>query len=1366
MACTKHPRHTPPVARSQHAGARFRPEPVVALKTLSLLLMAAFGPNSLALPTQGSVVAGTAQIASPTPQSVVITQSSSKAILQWNSFNVGSSESVRFIQPDAGSVTLNRVLGTDPSSILGRIDANGQVFLVNPNGVLFGRGASINTNGLVASTLDVSTNDFLQSRYRFSGNSLAEVVNQGELRSDGGGYVALLGNAVRNQGTISAQGGTVALAAGSSVTLDVSGDGLLQARVDRASLNALVENAGTLQADGGTVQLSARAQDAILRTVVNNTGLVQANSIGRRNGRIVLDGGDVGEVATSGTLLTQGPSAEAVGGTITVTGDKIHLEPTALLDATGSQGGGAIYVGGGWQGQDPAIRSSTAVYVAPGARLDASAVQQGNGGTVVVWSDIDNPQSSTRVHGALSARGGVSGGDGGRIETSGHWLDVAGIQVRANAPLGAAGVWLLDPEDLTVGAVATDAGTVLGPPTTIYTSGAGTPNVLNTDIEGQLNAGTNVVLQTAPTGAGAGNITVTSSIAKTAGPDATLTFNAIGGITINNGIGITSSSNRLHLNLGSGGTIAFAGANTLTTNGGDIAMSAQLVTGIPNLTGTGVENLNLNIAGPASIGVGAGAGAMTLPSGFATGFASVNVLAGTGDITFGGAVTFTDNMTFVTQGNIVINAASTVTTSVIAGDLILAGTNFLNSGGAGAVTTPGVGSRWIAYSTDPALNTFGGLLSGNKAIWGQTPGSLPPFAVPAGNHYVFATPGLVTATTSGSFSKTYGQAADLTGAISYSGIPLTSAATYGNVYQDLLVTDALAALPVAASAGDPATAAVTGSPYTIAPTGGTTNPGYSLNLAGGGTLTVQPAALNVSAQAISQPYTGQPFAGGNALYSGFVNGETAAALGGTLAFGGSSQGAVNAGQYNITPSGLSSSNYTITYSSGTLTIGKATLAVTAGNASKVYDGQPFNGGTASYTGFVNGDTPAVLGGTLQFGGTSQGVRNSGSYTILPFGLTSTNYTIAFNPGTLTVLPKTVSITGLVAADKEFDGTNSANILNWGTVSTGVGTETLVLQRGTAQFSDPTVGVGKPVTASGYTLADGTQGGLAANYTLQSTTAKTTASIYPTGGRTALQGTLSTLSQIFPPETPVNRAPQLNLDASQLGFTSNQGLRGYGSGRGDTAAGRSTGSNSVNANLLLQGRQIVAANRTPPGTPGNTTPGRGNLNASAGAAAVTALGATGSAGTTASTRLSSTGFSGTRPSGGAAGTRPVGTGAPNLPKDAYLKGAMRASVIGDTTRGAAIVASIGASGQTTRLITTVAPGDGFNIRIPPDVLGTSAGRSGATTAVATTGGRALPAWLQFDKRSLQLKAGSVPKEALPMTVRITGTSGAAVEVVLQ
>ncbi|WP_454775913.1 YDG domain-containing protein [Janthinobacterium tructae] len=277
-----------------------------ALTSMAAALMLGYGSLALAGPAGGTVVAGQATI-NGTPGATVINQGSQNAVINWANFNINKGESVQFVQPNSNAVALNRVLGSDGTTILGNLSANGKVFIVNPNGVLFGQGASVNTAGLVASTLDINNADFMAGKYQFSGNGTGKVLNQGSLSAPGG-YVALLGANVSNEGTITARLGSVALAAGRAITLDVAGDGLLNVAVNAGAVGALVNNGGMIRADGGSVVLTAQAAGDLLKTVVNNTGVIEAQTIDTRSGTIKLLGDmQTGTVNAGGTLDASAP---------------------------------------------------------------------------------------------------------------------------------------------------------------------------------------------------------------------------------------------------------------------------------------------------------------------------------------------------------------------------------------------------------------------------------------------------------------------------------------------------------------------------------------------------------------------------------------------------------------------------------------------------------------------------------------------------------------------------------------------------------------------------------------------------------------------------------------------------------------------------------------------------------------------------------------------------------------------------------------------------------------------------------------------------------------------------------------------------
>ena len=307
-----------------------------ALKSLAVASMLSFGATGYALPTGGAVVAGSAGIAS-TVNTTTITQSTQNAVINWQSFGIAAGQSVQFVQPNNSSVTLNRVLGANPSAIFGNLSANGQVFLVNPSGILFGKGASVNVGGLVASTLNITDANFMTGKYIFSNPGGGTVVNQGVINADGG-YAALLGTSVSNQGNISARMGTVALAAGNGVTLDLVGDKLLNVTVDQGAVNALVENGGLIQADGGLVLMTAQGAGNLLSTVVNNTGVIRAQTLSNVKGviKLLADMGS-GVVNVNGTLDASAPNG-GNGGFIETSAAHVNVKDAARITTASALG--------------------------------------------------------------------------------------------------------------------------------------------------------------------------------------------------------------------------------------------------------------------------------------------------------------------------------------------------------------------------------------------------------------------------------------------------------------------------------------------------------------------------------------------------------------------------------------------------------------------------------------------------------------------------------------------------------------------------------------------------------------------------------------------------------------------------------------------------------------------------------------------------------------------------------------------------------------------------------------------------------------------------------------------------------------------
>jgi filamentous hemagglutinin family protein len=327
--------------------------------TSLILALAAIGlttlptHNAYANPQGGQIVAGSATIVQETAAKVGITQTTDKAIIDWQKYSIGASEHVQYYQPSAASVTLNRVVGQDPSQILGRLTANGQVFLVNPNGIFFGKNAQIDVAGLVASTHNIRNEDFLAGKYNFNipGNPGAAVINEGNIRIADTGIAAFVAPSVANRGVIAARLGKVMLASANGFTLDFTGDQLITFLVndevaqtafdiEGKQLTSFVENAGRIEAQGGYVLLTAKAAENVVHSVINQSGSIEATTVGTHNGTIILNAG-TGTLSVSGILDASAPLPPLQGegwggdglngGFIETSGAHVTIDPNAKI---------------------------------------------------------------------------------------------------------------------------------------------------------------------------------------------------------------------------------------------------------------------------------------------------------------------------------------------------------------------------------------------------------------------------------------------------------------------------------------------------------------------------------------------------------------------------------------------------------------------------------------------------------------------------------------------------------------------------------------------------------------------------------------------------------------------------------------------------------------------------------------------------------------------------------------------------------------------------------------------------------------------------------------------------------------------------
>jgi filamentous hemagglutinin family protein len=304
--------------------------------------------KAYALPGAANIVSGSASIKNNGNNEIIINQTSPKTIINWSSFNIAAGESVKFDQLGSSSIALNRIAGNEVSNINGMLTANGQIFLLNPNGILFGRNASVNVGGMLASTMSMSDSDFLSANYTLSGNNNRSVINRGILESNNGaGYIALIAQKVQNLdgGIINTPNGRVLMGSANAATIFLSDSSLVGYRIDRGTAAASVENSANakISANGGMVTLVANSSeeaDIAKRAVVNNAGLIEAKSISSRAGRIeLLADHNNGRVIDSGTLDASSDPGQGEGGNVLTSASNVIITGSARINTTSQENG-------------------------------------------------------------------------------------------------------------------------------------------------------------------------------------------------------------------------------------------------------------------------------------------------------------------------------------------------------------------------------------------------------------------------------------------------------------------------------------------------------------------------------------------------------------------------------------------------------------------------------------------------------------------------------------------------------------------------------------------------------------------------------------------------------------------------------------------------------------------------------------------------------------------------------------------------------------------------------------------------------------------------------------------------------------------
>nr|WP_314487130.1 YDG domain-containing protein [uncultured Pseudomonas sp.] len=1076
-----------------------------SLRKLSLGVMAVASvatPLAQAGPQGGEITAGNGSI-SQAGATTTITQGSQNLSVNWQSFNTSSAESVKFVQPSTSAVAVNRIADANPTQFFGQLDANGKVYLVNPNGIVFGAGSQVNVGALVASTLDISDRALSAPTQTFSGSGTGTVVNQGNIATKQGGYVAFVGNKVENQGTIKTPGGATALGAGSEVTLSFTGDKLVNLQVDKSTLQGLAQNGGLIQADGGAVVMSAGAKDAVLASVVNNTGIVQARSVQNVNGTIVLGGGAESVVSNSGTLDASGRNPGETGGVVKVLGDTVNLEAHSSIDVSADLAGGMALVGGNFLGAGPE-RNAKTVSVTAGSTLKADALGQGKGGKVAVWSD-----GSTTFEGAISARAGQRGGDGGAVETSGKRLKVgAAATVDTSAAQGRTGEWLLDPQDLRIGGFSGEAYDIGYDQ---ITQALETSNVT-------IKTGQNVsctVVACGPGVSGNGDIILQDGIAIGSwSSSTTLTLSALRNVQFQGNAVIDASGGGGNIVLRADNTGTGIGTIDLGRNGAVYADTgsvdfyynptfysrptdyAGLVdpdngnnqVNAANFKAYMLVNFTANVAsktydGTAATSISNITGRGSLPSDAFFDFSRASVAFADQNAGTGKAVTISGvNIGGGGASKYAVNGLDSLTADIFKADALLTGiaANSKTYDGTTLATLSGsaVASGIVAGDAVAVAGSGMGSTFDSKNVGTLKPVNVTGYTLTgasAGNYNLVLPTGLSAEITPASLQVVGIAAADKV-YDSTTGATLSGTATVAALGSDVVaVTGTGIGTFASKNVANNQAVSVTG--YTLS---GADAGNYSIVQPTGLSAAITRASLTLSGvSAADKVYDGTTAATltGTAAVAALGSDDVSVGGTGSASFFDKNAGAdkaVDVSGYAL--GGLDAGNYELVQPAGlTASIGKADLALSGIVANnKTYDGTTAAtlSGTASVSP-IGSDVVAVTGSASgnfldKNAGVGKAVSVSG-FTLA--GADAGNYNLA-QPTNLsaTIAKADLAITGVAAADKVYDATTAATLVGTAAVA-ALGSDVVTVDgTGNATFADKNAGAGKAVTTTGYTLA--------------------------------------------------------------------------------------------------------------------------------------------------------------------------------------------------------------------------------------------------------------------------------------------------------
>ncbi|RJG05293.1 filamentous hemagglutinin N-terminal domain-containing protein [Noviherbaspirillum cavernae] len=1081
-----------------------------------LAALAFFTPQAQAADAaNAAVVAGTGNV-STVGNATTITQGSQRLAIDWLNLSTAAGEALIFNQPNAQAIALNRITGTSPSELLGSLTANGQVFILNPNGVLFGAGSQVNVGGLVASTLSMSNADFMAGNNVLagSGNGSGSVVNRGTLNASPGGYLALLAPEVRNEGVMTASLGTALLAAGNKVTLNLDNGSLLGYSIDQGAINALAENRQLIRVDGGQVLLSAKAADALTTAAVNNTGVIEARTMQNKAGRIMLMGDmETGTVNVGGTLDASAPNG-GNGGFIETSAAHVKVaEGAQVTTKAGAGTGGTSGTNGNWL-IDPHDFTIAAVGGdISGATLSGNLT---NGNVEILSSSGSNASGS----------GDINVND--VVGWSANTLTLtAARNVNINAVMSATGSAGLS---MNTGTANGADPAVAGGSVNVALTGNGFLGRVDFSGSGALtmNGDVYTVIQDVNAlQAMANNLSGKYVLGSNIDASVTSSWDGAKGFLP---VGTQSADFTGRFD-GLGHTISNLFINRIpsTARLGDVGLFGYTRSG-SSIRNVGMTGASIN--GYYNVGALVGMNFGSISNSYSTGsVGATNKVGGLVGTNFNGSITnsystATVNGTEVAAGGLVASQVGTasitnsyatgaVRTRDYAGGLVGTqdGGTITNSYATGAVTAGDYGAGGLVGANNATINNsyatgavtgvrfVGGLVGKNgggvnNSFWNtQTSGQ----AGSEGGTGVTTAQMQQASTFAGWDMATQGGSSSAWRIYDGNSMPLLrgfltsltladTTATYNGTTQTGVST---ATAGVVGSAASGSNAGFYNSGYY------STQQGYDIS---GGGLTINKATVTVTgAVADNKTYDGSTTATLSNIgsLSGLVGGETLTlSQTGTATFGDKNAGSgktVTATGYSLADgAGGLASNYQLASTSATTTadIGKATVTVTGATANnKTYDGG--TSATLSNVGTLSG----LVGGealTLSQTGATFADKNAGSgkiVTITGYSLAdgagglAGNYQLASTTATTTgdITPKALSYT-TTAADKTYDGNTTASVVLGG-LTGFVGSETVTVSSTTASFNSKDVASANLVTVNSAILANGSNGGLASNYTI-------------------------------------------------------------------------------------------------------------------------------------------------------------------------------------------------------------------------------------------------------------------------------------------